>query len=104
MTEATKRSRERQTEVVGDAETDDLLVAKYIVRDPNGLGADEAATIWGVPVWAIVGYLRGEGATLVDVAEAYDLPHVAVRAALAYYRQHPALIDARLLLNESAFE
>lgn len=89
---------------VDDALSDEELVARYIVRNPHGMGPDRAKTVWGVSVWALIGHMRGEDNTVAGVAEAYELPEIAVRAALAYYRLNHALIDARLLLNDAAFE
>jgi uncharacterized protein (DUF433 family) len=39
------------------------------------------------------------GGDIAELAEAYEVPREAVEVALAYYRQHRATIDARLLLN-----
>lgn len=96
--------KSRATPVIGDAaavESDDELIAKYIVRNPDGRGPDRAETVYGISVWTIIGYLRAAGATGADVAAEYDLPEVAIRAALAYYRQNQALIDARILIDDA---
>ena len=47
------------------------------------------------PVWAIVGYWYSAGQNAQRVADDYDVPIAYVEAALAYYRQHTAAIDAR---------
>lgn len=104
MTETANAARRHADEIGAAAESDDELIARYIVRNPHQLGPDRAKTVWGVSVWALVAYMRGEGNTIARTAEDYDLPEVAVRAALAYYRQNRALIDARLLINDAAFE
>ena len=73
-----------------------------------------------MPVWAIIGALvltdnpaenqsvltneavaplLGEGQAIEQVARDYAVSREAVEAAIAYYRQHKPLIDARLLAN-----
>lgn len=98
MVEATSRPP-----VPADRVTDDELIANYIVQDP-GMGPDAARTTWGVPVWILIGDLRGDDASVEATAAAYELPTIAVDAALAYYRKRRDVIEARLLLNDAAFE
>ncbi len=78
------------------------LIERYIDLDtdryPSGR-ADARLREYGVPVWALVGYLRVVDNDVDRVAEDYELPREAVEAALAYYRRNQAYIDARLLLN-----
>lgn len=78
------------------------LIERHIApgwdRYPGGR-ADARLRGYGVSVWAVVAYLQMVGGDLDRVAEDYGLPHDAVQAALAYYRQHQELIDARLRLN-----
>ena len=73
-----------------------------------------------MPVWAIIGALvltdtpaenqavlsdkavaplLGEGQAIEQVARDYGISREAVETAIAYYRQHKPLIDARLLAN-----
>jgi len=52
-----------------------------------------------IHVWAIIGELESSGWDIAAVAEGYGIPEEAVRAAIAYYRQHQAEIDARLADN-----
>ena len=73
-----------------------------------------------MPVWAIIGALvltdnpaenqmvlsdeavvplLGDEQVIEQVARDYDVSREAVEAAIAYYRQHKPLIDARLLAN-----
>ena len=73
-----------------------------------------------MPVWAIIGALiqtdnpaenqtvladevvvplLGEGQAIKQVARDYGVSREAVETAIAYYRQHKPLIDARLLAN-----
>ena len=80
----------------------DRLIERHI--DPNwdrypGGRADARLRESGVPVWALIGHLRAVENDVDRVATDYELPREAVQAALAYYRRHKALIDARLLLN-----
>ncbi len=56
-----------------------------------------------VPVWVLLGYWQGSAHDAGAVAEAYEVPVEAIAAALAYYRRHWALIDARIALNAAAF-
>lgn len=75
------------------------LIARYIEENPHRPGADEVRLIgFGVSVWALIGYLHGVGDPK-QVAADYDLPPEAISAAIAYYEQHPAIIDARLAAN-----
>jgi uncharacterized protein (DUF433 family) len=81
---------------------DEQLIQRHIDPDwdryPGG-PADARLRDSGVPVWALVGHLRAVGDDLDQVAADYELPREAVDAALAYYRHHKSLIEARLLLN-----
>ena len=73
-----------------------------------------------MPVWAIIGALvlsdnpaenqtvlsdeavvplLGEGQAIEQVARDYGVAREAVEAAVAYYRQHRPLINARLIAN-----
>lgn len=81
---------------------DDQLLARYIEEDPDSPGAADARLMnFGVPVWAIIGYLPAVGHQPHKVAAAYRLPEEAVRAALAYYQRHRCAIDARIAANAS---
>ena len=95
----------------GDAQLDaqaaeaEALIARYIQKDRNRPGRDRARVVVGndgVPVWALIGHLRGRGG-IAQVARDYALPEEAVKAAIAYYHRNRELIDARLLLNDEAF-
>lgn len=74
------------------------LIAQYVEAEPLEPSRARLAES-GVPVWALIGYLRLAGGDVNRVAADYDLPHGAVEAALAYYRRHRDAIDARLRLN-----
>jgi uncharacterized protein (DUF433 family) len=81
----------------------DGLIAGYIEENPAKPGPADARLIgYGVPVWALIGYLSAVGHRARDVAADYDLPMEAVEAALAYYKHHQAVIDARLAANHVA--
>lgn len=76
------------------------LIARWIEQDPYRPGLGEARVIgYGVPVWALVGYRLMVEGDADRVAQDYDLPREAVVAALAYYRRHRAVIDARIAAN-----
>lgn len=66
----------------------DGSISDYIEENPYQPGAADARLKgYGVPVWALVGYLPVAGST-DKVALDYDLPEAAVLAALEYYAQH----------------
>jgi uncharacterized protein (DUF433 family) len=82
----------------------DALIARYIRQDPVRRGRDRARTGTDngmVSVWIVVSYLKA--ADVAEVARAYDVPEDAILAAIAYYRRHRDLIDARLLLQNESF-
>ena len=79
---------------------DERLIARYIEPNPHRPGLDEAwLKDYGVSVWALVGYLEAASGDVARVAADYELPREAVDAALAYYRRHKPVIDARLAAN-----
>jgi uncharacterized protein (DUF433 family) len=79
----------------------DQLVATYITQDPQRPGLYNAVVQpGGVPVWALAAQLRALDDDVAQVAREYHLPHEAVEAALVYYHQHQAAIDARIAANE----
>jgi uncharacterized protein (DUF433 family) len=81
----------------------DGLIARYIEENPAKPGPADARLIgYGVPVWALIGYLPAVGHRARNVAADYDLPPEAVEAALAYYKRHRAVIDARIAANRVA--
>jgi len=78
------------------------LIARWIEPHPRRPGVAEARVKgYATPVWALVGHWRAVGRNVGRVAEDYDLPREAVEAALAYYRRHRPLIDARLAENNA---
>lgn len=82
--------------------TDEERIARYIELNPNRPGLDEARIVdYGIAVWALIGYLRAAGGDAARVAADYAVPPEVVEAAQAYYRRHPALIDARIDANRA---
>jgi uncharacterized protein (DUF433 family) len=80
--------------------TEAALIERYLEPNPNRPGpADWWLKDHGVSVWALVGEWLGVDHDVDRVADAYAVPREAVDAAIAYYRQHPAVIDARLAAN-----
>jgi uncharacterized protein (DUF433 family) len=80
--------------------TDDALIERYLEPNPNRPGpADWWLKDYGVSVWALVGQWKVEDNNIDRVAAAYEVPRQAVEAALAYYRRHPEVIEARLAAN-----
>jgi uncharacterized protein (DUF433 family) len=82
------------------AEGPAALIARYVEPNPHKPGEAEARLRdYGVSVWALVEYWYGVDFDKATVAQDYDLPPEAVDAALAYYKAHKALVDARIALN-----
>jgi uncharacterized protein (DUF433 family) len=84
--------------------TDEELIACEIEEDRYHPGpADVRLRRSGVHVWAIIGYyLGGAREDRAAVAQDYRISLEEVDAALAFYRGHQAVIDARLAANQSA--
>jgi uncharacterized protein (DUF433 family) len=79
------------------------LIARYIEENPAKPGPADARLIgYGVPVWALIGYLPAVGHRARRVAADYDLPVEAVEAALAFYKRYQAVIEARIAANRVA--
>ena len=79
---------------------DDTLIARYIEQNPHYPSLDAARLRkYGVSVWSIIAHLHAVGGDVAHVAADYGLPCEAVEAALAYYRRHKDLIDARIAAN-----
>lgn len=82
---------------------DDELIARYIEENPWHPGpADVRLAESGVPVWALAGQHLAAAGDAAQLAADFAVPCEAVEAALAYYRRHRAVIDARLALNRPA--
>ena len=84
--------------------TDQELIDRYIEPRP-ALPRTNGARLrdYGVSVWALVAYSQAAGGDADRVAADYELPREAVEAALAYYRQHEASVDARIAGHDAAF-
>lgn len=90
--------------IVGNIDDDETaLIAEWIKPAPHSASADAARIAGtGVPVWALIGYLPAVHHDECQVAQDYELPVDAVRAAVAYYRRNREVIDAKLILNASS--
>ncbi len=85
-------------------ETDEAsaLIEKWIERDPSHPQIGDARLKeYGVHVWAIIGYLQGARGDMEHVADDFDVPVDAVRAAQAYYDRYAAFIEDRMAANEA---
>lgn len=79
------------------------LIERHIELNPHKPWLAEARLKGsGVAVWALVGHLPAVGGDVERLAADYAIRPEAVEAALAYYRQHQGLIDARLDANRTA--
>ena len=76
------------------------MIDKYIEQSPYELGR-ESARLKGrrISVPTLVTALLYQGGDLYAVAEDYEVPVEAVRAAIWYYGQNKPVVDARLLLD-----
>lgn len=79
----------------------DALIAEYIEPHPAKPGRAFARVKepYGVPVWALIAFLADGFSNADQVAHDYAIPREALDAAIAYYQQNKAYIDAWLLLN-----
>jgi hypothetical protein len=77
------------------------LIRRYIAENPSRPGpADARFAESGTAVWAFIEYLnRAVAGDLEQAARDYEVPREAAEAALAFYRQHRPLIDARIAVN-----
>jgi hypothetical protein len=83
---------------------DNQLIERHIARRQSWQGLDEVRMLEsGTPVWLVIDYDQTHGGDTARVARAYGLTPEAVEAARAYYREHKALIDARILIETAAF-
>ena len=83
--------------------TDEELIERHIDASP-GIGGPAEARLrrsW-VPVWAVIGQIPVAGNNAEALGDAYEIPVEEAEAALAYYRRHHAVIDARLDANRVA--
>jgi uncharacterized protein (DUF433 family) len=76
-----------------------------IALDPHRAGRDRARLVeYGIPVWALIGYMAdvNDEKEIARAARDYMIPEAAVRAAVAYYHEHQAVIDNLLEANSAA--
>ncbi len=94
----TRTSEQEREEQVRREQT---LIERWIEpRNGKPGHAESVVAGYGVSVWALVNrWLHADG-DVAQVMASYDLPEDAMRAVLAYYRRHKAVIDARILLEE----
>ncbi len=81
---------------------DDLLINTHLVNVDDPVEARVRSI--GVRVWAVIGAYLANQKSIERTADYYSISEPEVRAAVAYYKQHRALIDAKLLLNDAAFQ
>jgi hypothetical protein len=83
--------------------TEDELIAKHIHENRRREGPDEAMVGESAPsIWAVITHWLYADGDIKSVQKANCLSEEEVRAALAYYRKHKPVIDARLLLNQTS--
>ncbi|HKG26329.1 MAG TPA: hypothetical protein VKB09_11815 [Thermomicrobiales bacterium] len=76
---------------------DEQLIARYIKEDPYLSGeAEVRLTDSLIHVWAVIAQLKVEDWDVAQAARDYGIPEVEVQAALAYYRRHQDVLDARI--------
>lgn len=82
------------------AREEEELIRRHVIQEGDRGGRAEA---WladsRVSIWALVGYLSGVDSDLEQLAADYNLTEDAVQAAMAFYRRHKCLIDARVAMN-----
>ncbi len=84
------------------SKTAEDLIAKYIEENPYYPGpADVRLRNACVPVWALILYWKAAERDSARVAADYAVPLEAVEAAVAYYQQNTAVIEARLAANRT---
>jgi uncharacterized protein (DUF433 family) len=80
------------------------LITRHVQPNPHKPGpADAILRDSGVSVWILVEAYRASEKDADCVAQTWNLPREAVAAALAYYAQHAAAIDARIAAQRAAF-
>lgn len=80
-------------------QTNEELIAHFIERNPRKPGlANARLRDYGVSVWALIATWKAAKGDTEQVARDYGIPLKAMQAALAYYRQHPAVIDDRMVV------
>jgi len=86
-------------------EQEGALIARHVLPHPHEPGRANAYLAPGGPsVAAVIRSLRADGGKIGATASSWQITDEAVRAAIAYYRRHRAVIDARLLLEDDAWD
>jgi uncharacterized protein (DUF433 family) len=94
-----------QTGTAPIANDDPATLDRLIDPGPPFSRRDEARLAgYGTPVWAVIAYLQGPDGGVARTASAFHVPEISVRAAIAYYDKHRAVIDARIVLNSAENE
>ena len=77
------------------------LIEQYIEENPRRRGpADARLKEEGTSIWALISHLQAVADGVPEAtADAYGISADAMRAALAYYRQHQGPLDARIAWN-----
>lgn len=96
-------------DIVAELELSDVeaeaLIAEYVRQDGQHPGRHQAGVESSerrVQIWRILPFLRVSGIT--RVAEVYGLPDSAMKAAVAYYRRHRRLFDAKIMIEREERE
>ncbi len=93
--------------IVVTAESSQAIIERHIEKDPERpWSGTERLVEYHTPVWALIGYYyHGANQHVSQVAEDYDVPEEAVKAALAFYnsdRSVKSVIDGHIAANEAA--
>ena len=94
----------RQSEPARGWHDEDSLIDKYIEPHPHKHGAGDARLAGlGYSVWGLIMELQAYDNDMDRVAQDYQVSEEAIRAVLAFYRRHPAAIDAKILEHDVFF-
>jgi uncharacterized protein (DUF433 family) len=91
--------RSQDKSVLAEQET---LITQHVEIPPDHGPGDARLVEYGIDIWVLVVYFQHAAERdAATVAQAYQIPIEAVRAALAYYDQHRDVIDAVIAVNLS---
>lgn len=94
------------THAISATETrdDDLLISRHVVLPDNSRDPTDARVMpAGYSVWILIDALNAAGGKLDAAAEEYAIDVEVMRAAVAYYSRHRAVIDAKIIVNAAFF-
>jgi uncharacterized protein (DUF433 family) len=78
----------------------DALIEEDIQQTPHKRGpADVRLRDYCVPLWTLIGYWKAAQGDVERVAADYEVPAIAVEAAVAYYKRIKAVIEGRIAAN-----